>query len=79
MSDGWEKHQEHVLSELRRISDKVDMIDAQMVAFHTNHLSDIREQLIEIRTTIKFVGGIAIVGGPVVIGLIELYFKLAGK
>ena len=79
MSDGWEKHQEHVLSELRRISDKVDTLDKQMVEFHTNHLSEVKTKLTRIETTIsnaKYI--IPLVGGFLVVAL-EMLIEFAKK
>ena len=79
MSDGWERHQEHVLSELRRISDKVDTLDRQMVEFHTNHLSEVKTKLTRIETTIsnaKYV--IPVVGGALVV-VLEMVIEVIKK
>tara|TARA_R100000306_G_C4342619_1_gene126019 strand:- start:49 stop:291 length:243 start_codon:yes stop_codon:yes gene_type:complete len=77
--NGWERHQEHVLSELRRLSDKLDSLDDQMTLFHTNHLHDIKVELTELRTTMKFFCAMAITMGPFIVGVIEVVAKFTGK
>ena len=77
--DGWERHQEHVLSELRRLSDKLDSLDTQMTLFHTNHLHDIKMELTELKTTMKFFCVLAITAGPFIVGVIEVVAKFMGK
>ena len=79
MPDSWEKHQEHVMSELNRISDKVDSLDRQMVEFHTNHLTEVKTKLTRIETTIsnaKYI--IPLVGGALVV-VLEMLIEIAGK
>ena len=79
MSDSWEKHQEHVLSELNRISDKVDSLDRQMVEFHTNHLTEVKTKLTRIETTLsnaKYI--IPLVGGALVV-VLEMLIEIVGK
>jgi len=77
--NGWEKHQEHVLSELQRLSSKMEDIDREMKEFHTNHLSGIKDQISEIRSTVRLYGVIAVGAGPFAVGVIEVYLKVTGK
>ena len=73
--NGWERHQEHVLSELRRLSDKVDALDSQMTDFHTNHLSDLKVELAEMRATMKLFCALAASAGPIAVAALEVFFK----
>tara|TARA_B100000809_G_scaffold1698_1_gene1940 strand:+ start:4187 stop:4429 length:243 start_codon:yes stop_codon:yes gene_type:complete len=79
MSDSWEKHQEHVLSELQRLGSKIEDIDKEMKEFHTNHLSGIKGQVAEIRATVRLYGVVAVGAGPFAVGIIEVYLKMTGK
>ena len=79
MSDGWERHQEHVLSELRRISDKVDSLDRQMVEFHTNHLSEVKTKLTRIETTLSNAKYIIPVIGSAGVFILNIVFELLKK